>query len=180
VKHSMIRQNFDPMRLLALLLSSGMIISCAGYRMGTVKPAALAGVRTIAVPMMVNETQHPRAEVIATSALTGAVSQDGTYRIGSMGSADAVLEGRIKSIRYSSIRSVRLDTMRPAELASTVSIAWVLKDRRDSDRVLASGTSSGTSQLFVDSDLQTARNNALPDAMERAGVAVVSRLANGF
>ena len=29
-------------------------------------------------------------------------------------------------------------------------------------------------------DLQTARNNALPDALERASQAIVSQLANGF
>lgn len=168
------------MRLLALLLSSGFLVSCVGYRVGSVKPAALASVRTIAVPMMANDTQHPRAEVIATSALTGALTQDGTYRVGSVDGADAILEARVKSIRYSSIRSRRLDTLRPEELASTVMIDWVLKDGRDPTRVLASGSSAGTSQLFVDADLQTARNNALPDAMERVGVTIVSRLANGF
>lgn len=168
------------MKFTAMLLSAGMLVSCAGYRLGAAKPAALAEVRTIAVPMMVNDTQHPRAEVIATSAVTGAFSQDGTYRIGSVSGADAVLEGRVTAIRYAVIRSRRLDTMRPEELTNTVSIAWELKDARNPTRVLASGTSTGSSMFFVDSDLQTGRNNALPDAMERAGVAIVSRLANGF
>jgi hypothetical protein len=38
----------------------------------------------------------------------------------------------------------------------------------------------GVSRFFVDSNLQTARNNALPDALRRAGEALVSRLADGF
>lgn len=168
------------MRSLLLLLAAAALSSCAGYRLGNVKPAALTGVRTIAVPMLVNDTQHPRAEVLATSAITGAFAQDGTYRIAAVGRADAVLEARVKAIRYAAIRSQRLDTLRPEELSSTVAIDWVLKDARDPSKVLASGSSTGNSQLFVDSDLQTARNNALPDAMERAGVAIVARLANGF
>lgn len=168
------------MRFFALLLSSGLLVSCAGYRLGGSKPASLASVRTIAVPMMVNETQHPRAEVIATSAVTGAFALDGTYRIGGTGSADAILEGRVTAIRFAAIRSRRLDTLRPEELANTVTIDWVPKDARNPTKVLASGSSTGSSSLFVDSDLQTARNNALPDAMERAGVTIVARLANGF
>lgn len=168
------------MRFLTLLLSSGLLVSCAGYRLGGSKPASLASVRTIAVPMMVNETQHPRAEVIATSAVTGAFSLDGTYRIGSSGSADAILEGRITAIRYTALRSRRFDTLSPEELANTVTIDWVLKDARNPIKVLASGAATGMSSLFVDTDLQTARNNALPDAMERAGVMIVARLANGF
>jgi hypothetical protein len=50
----------------------------------------------------------------------------------------------------------------------------------DPTKVLASGVSSGSSQLFVSSNLQTARNNALPEALERAGEALVSKLANGY
>jgi hypothetical protein len=45
---------------------------------------------------------------------------------------------------------------------------------------LASGKSEGSSEFFAASNLQTARNNALPDAFQRAGVALVSRLANGY
>lgn len=168
------------MRSLLLLLAAAALSSCAGYRLGNVKPTALTGVRTIAVPMLVNDTQHPRAEVLATSAITDAFAQDGTYRIADAGRADAVLEARVKAVRYAAIRSQRLDILRPEELSSTVAIEWVLKDARDPSKVLASGSSTGNSQLFVDSDLQTARNNALPDAMERVGVAIVSRLANGF
>jgi hypothetical protein len=168
------------MKPLLILLAAAVFSSCAGYRVGSAKPAALSGVGRIAIPMLANNTQHPRAEVIATSAITGAFTRDGTYRIAAVGQADAVLEASVKDIRYASIRSRRLDTLSPEELSSTVAIDWVLKDARDPSRVLAAGSSTGHSQLFVDSDLQTARNNALPDAMERAGVAIVSRLANGF
>ncbi|MBN8459567.1 MAG: hypothetical protein J0M04_17190 [Verrucomicrobia bacterium] len=168
------------MRTFLLLLTACVLPSCVGYRVGNVKPHALESVKTIAVPMTANDTQHPRAEVLATSALTGAFAQDGTYRVGSVGNSDAVLETRLRSIRYSAIRSQRLDSLRPEELSTVVTIDWVLKDARDPSKVLARGSNTGNSQLFVDADLQTARNNALPDALERAGTAIVSRLANGF
>ncbi len=168
------------MKFTLLLAPLLLLVACTGYRLGSVKPAALAKVRSIAVPMFANDTQHPRAEALATSAVSSAFSQDGTYRLTDTAHADAILEGRIKTIGYTAIRGRRLDTLRPEELTNTVVLLWSLKDAKNPTKVLASGTSLGSSQLFVDSDLQTARNNALPDALERAGEALVSRLANGF
>lgn len=167
------------MKRLAVLLACALS-SCAGYQLGGVKPASLAHVRTIAVPMLKNRTQHPRAEAIATSAIASAFAQDGTYRVTSVEKADAVLDARIDSITYSQVRANRLDTLRPEELQNLVTISWTLKDAHNPIKVLASGSSAGTSRFFVDANLQTARNNALPDAMQRAGETLVSRLANGF
>jgi Lipopolysaccharide-assembly len=154
--------------------------SCAGYRLGGVKPAALSGVTRIAVPMFENGTLHPRAEVLATSAVTDALSTDGTYRLSRRDDADVVLEGRVADIGYSTLRGSRLDTLLPEELANQVTIQWTLRDARNPTKVLAQGKSVGKSQLFVSSNLQTARNNALPEAMERASEQLVSRLSTGF
>jgi hypothetical protein len=167
------------MKLTALLLPL-LLVSCAGYHLGGAKPAALADVGTIAVTMFGNATQHPRAEVIATSAISSAISQDGTFRIAGADRADAILEGQIQSITFTSVRSRRFDTLRPEELATTITLKWELKETQAPGKLLASGSSVGTSTFFVDRDLQTARNNALPDALERASRALVSRLANGF
>lgn len=167
-------------RLLLTLLIAPFLASCAGYQLGGVKPQSLARIKQIAVPMFRNDTQHPRAEAIATSAVASAILQDGTYRVSSLDKADAVLEGTIHRIDYTQIRATRLDTLRPEELQNTVTLVWFLKDARDPGKVLASGTSVGTSRFFVDANLQTSRNNALPDAMERAGEALVSRISNGF
>jgi hypothetical protein len=168
------------MKLLALLAPALLLVSCAGYRLGGTKPASLQQVNQIAVPMFANATLHPRAEAIATSAVANAFVQDGTYRLSKVDRADAVLEGKLRSISYSTIRGTRLDTQLPEELSNTVTLEWTLKDARDPTKILASGTSTGSSQLFAGSNLQTARNNALPEALERAGEALVSRLANGY
>ena len=89
------------------------LVSCAGYQLGGVKPASLASVKYIAVPMFANATQHPRAEALATSAVANAFVQDGTYRIARRDQADAVLEGKLARIKYSTIRGTRLDTLLP-------------------------------------------------------------------
>lgn len=164
-----------PLLLLFLALSS-----CTGYQLGGAKPAVLRDVNNISVPMFRNDTLHPRAEALATSAATDAIVIDGTYRITSLDKADAVLEATVHRIDYTPLRTTRLDTLRPEELQNTVMLTWSLKDARDRTKVLASGSSTGTSRFFVDSNLQTSRHNALPDALERASEAMVSRLANGF
>lgn len=169
----------NPLQLLAAVAAISTA-SCAGYKLGGTKPAPLAHVNRIAVPMFENGTLHPRAETLATSAVTDALSTDGTYRLSVRDDADAVLEGRVSEIRYTAIRGSRLDTLLPEELANHVTILWTLRDARDPMKILASGTSTGKSQLFVASNLQTARNNALPEAMERAAQELVARLSNGF
>jgi hypothetical protein len=164
-----------PILLLSLL--STFLVSCAGYHVGPSKPPSLKKVNTISVSVFANDTLHPRVGAMATSAVTSAMTQDGTYRIVSAEQADAVLEGTVRRIDYQRIRSSRFDTLRPQELDNTVILAWVLRDAKNSTKVLASGTSS---QLFVDSNLQLARQAALPEATERAGQALVSTLANGY
>ena len=163
-----------------LLLLSLAFTSCAGYQLGGAKPAILRDVRNVSVPMFHNDTLHPRAEALATSAATDALVQDGTYRITSLDQADAILVGTVRSITYTPLRTARLDTLRPEELQNSVTLTWTLKDARDPTKILASGSSTGTSRFFVSSNLQTSRNNALPDALERASESMISRLANGF
>lgn len=165
---------------LALAAPFLALVSCAGYQLGGVKPASLAGVKSIAVPMFANDTQHPRASALATSAVTNALVQDGTYRISTTDKADAVLEGTLKRIKYRQIRGTRRDSLFPEELANTINIEWTLRDAKDPTKVLAKGKSEGTSQLFVSANLQTARNNALPEALDRASEALVSQIANGY
>ncbi|WP_193214336.1 LPS assembly lipoprotein LptE [Luteolibacter marinus] len=164
----------------ALFLIALAATSCTGYQLGGAKPAVLRDVRNINVPMFQNDTLHPRAEALATSAAADAIVLDGTYRITDIDKADAILSGTVHTITYTPLRSTRLDTLRPEELQNQVTINWTLKDARDPMKVLASGSSTGSSRFFVDSNLQTSRNNALPDALQRASASMVSRIANGF
>ena len=168
------------MKFFALIAPALLLVSCAGYHLGGTKPASLAKVKTIAVPMFTNSSLHPKAEVLAASAVANSFIQDGTYRISNRDHADAFLEGDLRSIRYETVRGTRFDTLRPEELTNTVSIEWKLRDAKDPTKILAAGSSTGTSQLFTSDNLQTARNNALPEALERAGTALVSRLTDAY
>ncbi len=168
------------MKFNLLVLLSVFLSSCAGYQLGGTKPPSLASVQRISVSMLENGTLHPRAEAIATSAVTAAVVQNGTYRLSDLDHADAVLEGEVTSIDYSALRGSRLDALAAEELTNTVKISWRLKDARDPTKLLASGSSMGQSTFFVDSNLQTARQNALPVAFERGAQNLILRISSGY
>jgi hypothetical protein len=168
------------MKFQILVLLSAALSSCAGYQLGGSKPPSLASVQRISVSMLENGTLHPRAEAIATSAVTAALVQNGTYHLSELDRADAVLEGEIVAIDYSALRGSRIDALTAEELTNTVQIRWRLKDAHDPTKLLASGTSTGQSSFFVDSNLQTARQNALPDAFERAAQNLILRLSSGY
>jgi hypothetical protein len=167
-------------RLIFAACAVGAFSSCAGYRLGVSKPPAMVKVKNIHVPMFSNQSFHPRAEALATSAVVNAFTTDGTYSITSLDKADAVLEGRVASIQYTQLVGNRLDTALPEQLGNSVTLGWELKDARDRGKVLMAGSSVGTSQLFVTSNLQTSRNNALPEAVERAGEKMVSQLSSSY
>jgi hypothetical protein len=168
------------MKFQLMVLLSVILSSCAGYQLGGSKPPSLAAVNRISVSMLENGTLHPRAEAIATSAVTAALVQNGTYRLSELDRADAILEGEVTSIVYSPLRGSRRDALTSEELTNTVRINWRLKDARDPTRLLASGSSMGQSSFFADSNLQTARQNALPDAFDRAAQNLILRLASGY
>lgn len=163
-----------------LLLGTMALGSCAGYQLGGSKPTPLADVRTLSVEFFTNKTLFHRAEVLATNAAVNALLNDGTYAVVSADRADAVLEGTVESISFSQVSAARNDTVRSRELGMVTAIRWTVRGGGMSPRILASGTSTGSTRFFADPNLQTARANALSDAIDRAAEAMVSRVANGW
>lgn len=129
--------------------------------------------------MVENQTLHPRAEVYATNALADAITLDGTLKIVSSKNADATLHAEVNRIQYYSIRSSPYDVLRPESLQNTIYIHWKLVSNK-TNKTLMEETTTGFSRFFVDSNLQTARQNALPDAMQRTATNIISRITNSF
>lgn len=167
-------------RLLPALTLCLLLGACTGYNLGGSKPSHLAKVQTISVDMVKNETQMPRAAAHATNALIDALTRDGTYRLGTADHADARLEATIATITYSQARSKRADTLASEELEMRVELEWALVDGSDPSQLLQRGRTRGSTRLFVDANLQTARQSALPDALKRASESLIARLADGF
>lgn len=148
--------------------------------MGGSKPSHLTEVNSIHVPLFENDTLLTRAEAYATNSAVDALTRDGTYRIATSSSADAVLEGRVKDIKYSQVSSSRTDTLSSEELSMEITIEWILRDAGNPARILEQGKSTGSTRFFAGGNLHVARTNALPDALRRASESMVTRLADGF
>ena len=109
-----------------------------------------------------------------------ALVSDGTYRLTRSGAADATLLITLEAIDYQQVRSSTVDVLRSEELQLRVTVSYKLTDNNRPGIVIDAGRERGDSRLFVDDNLQTARMNALPDALQRATQSIIARLSDGI
>ena len=163
-----------------LALSLGLLTSCAGYRFGSNKPEHLDGIQSISVPLAKSRVVFPRVEALATNCMVDALVGDGTYRLATSSGADATLVITLEKLDYVQARSSTVDVLRSEELQINVTVSYQLIDNTRPGVILDEGSEAGRSRLFVDDNLQTARVNALPDALQRATQSIIARLADGI
>lgn len=169
-----------PLLFSAIALAATVLMpSCAGYRVGPVKPEALQGVQTIAVPNVKNLTLEPRIDVHVTNAIISRMQEDGTYKINTQGGADASLEVTITNIERRQLRSARFNTLRTRELGLVMTLDYRLVDLR-TQQVLRRGMARGETTVFIDANYQNAERQALPEAAQRAADRLVSNITEGW
>jgi len=179
------------------------LTGCAGYQLGSTKPKIYSGIEKLHVPPFKNGTLEPRLSSLATNAVLKQLQMDGTYQISSRGNCDAVLVGRIRDVRKTQLRAVRLDTLRSRELSVTIYIDWHLEDPNSGEKLglspaikddgVKSATKSngellyarqgvvrGTTLQVVSGNFQVDERNALSLAAQDAATKLVSQLSNGW
>ena len=167
-------------RVVLLALSLGFLTSCAGYQFGGNKPEHLRGTESVSIPLAKSRVVFPRVEALATNSMVDTLVSDGTYRLTKSSVADATLVITIEAIDYQQVRSSTIDVLRSEELQLRVTVSYKLTDNNRPGVILDTGRERGDSRLFVDDNLQTARMNALPDALQRATQSIIARLADGI
>lgn len=165
--------------LLLLSLTGLMLTGCAGYRLGSNKPAHLADVVKIAVPTCENETLEPRLNVLFTNAVIKQLQTDGTYQITSKADADAVLEMKILNIDRSQFRAVRSNVLRTSELRVELRADYKLRET-GTGTVLHSGRVYGSSYIVLDPNFQLSEHQAMEEASQRIALNLVSEIADGW
>ncbi len=161
------------------LLAAALVTSCAGYKMGPVKPEKLATVETVAVPTFKNMTLEPRSSVLITNEVIGRIQNDGSFKITTTGKADAILRGTVTEIRRRQLRSARTNVLRTREMEVQVWISYTLEDAR-TNVVLAEGRARGDSHMFLDDNFQLSERQALNEAAGDAAREIVTRLTEGI
>jgi hypothetical protein len=162
----------------AVLVSLGLS-GCLGYQIGPVKPNYLSDVHTLAVPTFKNSTIMPRIEVLVTGTVIKQLQQDGTFEIVNEHNADAVLEGEIVRITRSPARSVRGNVLATAEFSLSLHVKYKLVGR-DGQQIGPNFESTGSTNFFVSTDVQTDERQAFPLAAEELATRLVSQLGEGW
>lgn len=165
---------------LSIVLALGNLTSCAGYRFGGNKPAHLEAIRSIDVPLAQSHVIFPRVEALTTNSVIDALLRDGTYRLSTSQKSDATLILTLDDLAYRQARSTSEDVLRSEELQLEAIISYKLFDNKKPGVVLEQGKGRGRTRFFIDDNLQTARANALHDALQRAAQAITNRLADGI
>lgn len=162
-------------------LSASILIgsSCAGYRLGSVKPATLSHINSIAIPTFKNETLKQRSQVLATNEVIKQIQQDGSYGIGPISSADAILHGAITDVRRRQLRSSRTDTLRTREIQIIIEIAYSLEDA-ETGAILLNGTVAGRAGAYLDPNFQLTERQTLQLAAKNAAKSLAIRLSEGY
>ena len=157
-----------------------LFTGCAGYYVGARVPKRMAGVKTIAVPTFHNETLVPRLETLAASTVVKQFQEDGTFEVRSPQEADVILAGTIGRIRRIGARSVRSDIVKQQEYNLALTLTYTLT-RRCSGEKIDEGTVIGQTSFFVSgNDVNQDERQAIPLAIERAAVNIVSRVSTGW
>lgn len=164
--------------LLLTLPALAVLTNCAGYQLGSSKPHQMANVTKLAVPTFKNDTLEPRLEVLVTNALIKKLQMDGAYQIVPRAEADAVLLASIEDIERSQFRSVRSNTLRSAEILNRLIITYKVEDSAGNQ--LLKGNERAYSNIVLDPNVQLTERQALADAAERLGIALASRISEGW
>ena len=166
---------FAPLAALLLLFTG-----CAGYHIGARVPQKMAGVKTIAVPTFRNETLVPRLEALAATTLVEQFQRDGTFEIRCPQEADVILSGTIDRIHRRGARSVRSDIVKQQEFYLSVNVSYTLTRRATGEKI-SEGIVTGETSFFVSgNDVNQDERQAIPLAIEKAAVNIVSRVTTGW
>ncbi len=152
---------------------------CAGYKLGPVKPTAMANIQSLAVPTFMNDTLEPRISVMLTNQVIKQLQLDGSYTVASLDTSDAVLRGRIKTIERRQARGARSDVLRTSELEVAILIEYVL-EHSETGAQLSRGVARGQSDVFLDPNFQLSERQAVQKAGEEAARRLVSNISEGF
>lgn len=165
--------------IIALSFAGLLLSSCAGYTLGGQKPTHLTGITKLAVPTFENQTLEPRIASTVTNALIKQIQIDGSYQIVSEDEAEAVLHGSVTRVSRSQFRSDRRNVLRTSQLQLTLSTQFTITDTT-SGRPIHKGSSSASSYVILDSNIQNSEAQALDDAAQRLSGSIANEISEGW
>lgn len=164
---------FNNLRFLICVNLWFLICGC-GYRVGSLLPA---DIKTIAVPMFINDTPEPELEAIITNGIIREFIADGTLKVVEEKNADTILLGEIIDYRREPLRFTKTEVTREYRLIIAVKLTF--KDLRRNEVIWENPRVEGGTTFFVGTSLPESERLALPDAIKLLAHRVVEKVVEG-
>ncbi len=151
-------------RRVRIFASSAMVLllaGCMGYQLGNARPA---GIETVSLSPIINQTDEPAIELQVTHALRERIQFDGRLKLANAGDLpDGTIEVTLTKYKLTPIAYTDRKRTTPQLYRLRVTGHAVLK-RADTGQVIASSDSYGEATVPFQSDLTSAKRDALPAA----------------
>lgn len=165
--------------LILVAIATIILSSCAGYKLGDTKPAAMASVEKLAVPTFKNDTLEPRISVLVTNNVIQQLQRDGTYKITTKDNSDATLDATITKIERRPFRYSRTNFLSSEQLEYYLTVEYWVRDST-SGNVLAYGSVYGNTWGLAEPNLQLSERQALEFASRKVAIELMSKISEGW
>ncbi len=153
-----------------------MILASCGYHLGGMKAPALEGKNTFCVEMFANETEHPSAGVLMTTAMADKLQSDGTYRMAPRSEADFLVKGTVLGMERTSLITNTDDTYISTQIGVNVRVHYQVVDLKNG-KVLISAYEDEQGNFFNEvGSTQSALEAAVSYATRRIADEITTNL----
>ena len=153
----------------ALLLAAS---ACVPYRLGSSLPE---DVRTVRVPICVNNTSEPLIENDVTAAILSQIQMDGTLRV-VRENPDCLLEITLKNFRLDPVAYDSRDSATVNQYRMRITASFVLYRLSDASVVAEASSVTGWYDFDFTGDMTSSKAVALRPAAEDLGRRIVSAI----
>ena len=155
------------------LLTALLLSGCIGYQLGGTRPA---GIESVYMAPVVNDTTEPAIELQVTRALRERIQFDGRLKLlNTPGPADAIMEVALTRYTLTAIAFQRELKTTAEQYRLRIDAVATLRNTRTGETISESKT-YGEATFDFSSDLTTSKRNALPRAADEAARFIVDDL----
>ena len=144
--------------LAAITIGSG---GCAGYQLGSTLPD---DIKTVSVPVFLNETKEPLLETPTTQATVSEFQREGTLRVRKQDQADTLLEVTLIHFELEPLRYSREENLTGVQYRMKVRAHMVFSRLLPEKEILLERDVIGEETYLLVGDMTSSKRRAIPEA----------------
>ncbi len=163
---------------LSFIAAASLLLAGCAYKVGSIGGEQLAGVTSVYVPVIKNDTYEPGVSVMITNSIIQRLHNDGTLEVKRKGDADSELDVRLLRVERRATRSVRNDTRLVAEYRLVLVANYTFTSRNGKPPVI--GEAEGRTEFFVGADMQEGERQAIGMAADDLAKNIVEKITENW